>query len=187
MKKLFFLALTLLSAIGVQAKVYLVDVLQPTESQKIRVCSPKTDMTSMNAMEVSHLYRSNGGITLIGGAHGLVGGNEHGYAVYKLNRAYSKLSFFLSPTAFVGKPTDKSILTVTADGKRVLDQPVFNYDAPRFITIDVKNVDELRFKVVVGEIDLSLAKMQFERTLRIGHKTLRLCDRLALFPQLHLS
>ncbi|MBO4453805.1 MAG: NPCBM/NEW2 domain-containing protein [Paludibacteraceae bacterium] len=160
MKKIFFLALTLLSAIGAQSKVYLVDVLQPTESQKIRVCSPKTDMTSMNAMEVSHLYRSNGGITLIGGAHGLVGSNEHGFAVYKLNKAYSKLSFFLAPTAYVGKPQDKSILTITADGKRVLDQPVFNYDAPRFITIDVKNVDELRFKVVVGEIDLSLAKIQ---------------------------
>ncbi len=160
MKKLFSIALMALSIGALNAQVYLTDALKPTEENRITAVSSKMDVNSYDAPRIAHIYRCNATLIVKGAAHGLIGSDDHGFATYKLNGAYSKLTFWLGPTSRAGDTTSKSVLTILADGKRVLDQPVFNYDAPRFVTIDVKGVNELKFKALMGELDIALAYAQ---------------------------
>ena len=55
---------------------------------------------------------------------------------------------------------DPSISRCWADGVRIYDQPIFHADPPRFVTLDVEGVDELQFKVIIGEINLTLGQIQ---------------------------
>lgn len=160
MKKVLLVAALVLGTIALQAQVYLTDVLKPSEEHRIKTTTSKADTKSYDAMRIAHIYHVNATLVLNGAAHGLVGSDDHAYATYKLNGAYSKLTFWLGPTYRAGGVGSKSLLTITADGKRVFDQPVFNYDPPRFITIDVKGVNEIKFKVLVGELDIALAYAQ---------------------------
>ena len=151
MKKVLLVVALLMGTIALQAQVYLTDVLKPAEEHRIKTSNSKADTKSYDAMRLCHIYHVNATLVLNGAAHGFIGSDDHAYATYKLNGAYSKLTFWLGPTYRAGGFSAKSLLTITADGKRVFDQPVFNYDPPRFITIDVKGVDEIKFKVLVGE------------------------------------
>jgi hypothetical protein len=160
MKKVLLVAALVLGTIALQAQVYLTDVLKPAEEHRLKTTTSKADTKSYDAMRIAHIYHVNATLVLSGAAHGLVGSDDHAYATYKLNGAYSKLTFWLGPTYRAGGLSAKSLLTITADGKRVFDQPVFNYDPPRFVTIDVKGVDEIKFKVLVGELDIALAYAQ---------------------------
>ena len=160
MKKVLLIAALVLGTIVLQAQVYLTDVLKPAEEHRLKTTTSKADTKSYDAMRIAHIYHVNATLVLSGAAHGLVGSDDHAYATYKLNGAYSKLTFWLGPTYRAGGLSAKSLLTITADGKRVFDQPVFNYDPPRFVTIDVKGVDEIKFKVLVGELDIALAYAQ---------------------------
>ena len=160
MKKVLLVAALVLGTIALQAQVYLTDVLKPAEEHRLKTTTSKADTKSYDAMRIAHIYHVNATLVLSGAAHGLVGSDDHAYATYKLNGAYSKLTFWLGPTYRAGELSAKSLLTITADGKRVFDQPVFNYDPPRFVTIDVKGVDEIKFKVLVGELDIALAYAQ---------------------------
>lgn len=160
MRNLFVAVFCLVGSIALQAQVYLVDVLKPTEEKRLRIIDSKADPKSSSSIRISHIYYTNGGMEISGAAHGLIGSDDHGYAVYHLGGKYDRLTFYLGPTHHVGNAQSKSILTITADGKRVFDSPVFNYDPPRFVNINVSGVDEVRFKVLVGEIDLALAQVQ---------------------------
>ena len=160
MKKVLLVAALVLGTIALQAQVYLTDVLKPAEEHRLKTTTSKADTKNYDAMRIAHIYHVNATLVLSGAAHGLVGSDDHAYATYKLNGAYSKLTFWLGPTYRAGGLSAKSLLTITADGKRVFDQPVFNYDPPRFVTIDVKGVDEIKFKVLVGELDIALAYAQ---------------------------
>ena len=160
MKKVLLVAALVLGTIALQAQVYLTDVLKPAEEHRLKTTTSKADTKSYDAMRIAHIYHVNATLVLSGAAHGLVGSDDHAYATYKLNGAYSKLTFWLGPTYRAGGLSAKSLLTITADGKRVFDQPVFNYDPPQFVTIDVKGVDEIKFKVLVGELDIALAYAQ---------------------------
>ncbi|MBQ9427813.1 MAG: NPCBM/NEW2 domain-containing protein [Paludibacteraceae bacterium] len=159
MKKRFLVAIVgLLCVLALEAQTYLVDVYKPTAENRIRVSSSKSD----DLKTISYIYRTNGGFSIAGDAHGLIGGDNHGWCTYKIGGKYSKMSFWVG-SAFVNAgtgPLNKSVLTIWADGVRIYDQPIFHADPPRFVTLDIEGVDELQFKVIIGEIDLTLGQIQ---------------------------
>ena len=79
-----------------------------------------------------------------------------GYAVFRLGREYEKLMFVLGYENFEsgaggnGSYTEPSIFTVTADGRKILDEVVYPYGIPHRFTLDIKGVDELKFQIVSG-------------------------------------
>ena len=91
MKKRVFIILLLLGAIGSKAQTYLVDVYKPTAENRIQVSSSKSD----DLMTISYIYRTNGGFSIAGDAHGLIGGDNHGWCTYKIGGKYSKMSFWV--------------------------------------------------------------------------------------------
>ncbi|MBR1879002.1 MAG: hypothetical protein IJ814_08400 [Paludibacteraceae bacterium] len=165
MKRLYFLFFIACAGLAsLHAQAYLVNTLQPTEKNRLSVSSTKTasEWGEDMLLKMSYIFRSNGGFLLEGDAHGLIGGDNHGYVTYQLNGQYDKISFWLAPgfTTQGVAPLDKTILTVRGDNKLLYDKPVFHADPPRFITLNVKGVKELKFKLLIGEIDLSFAKVQ---------------------------
>ena len=160
MKKTIILLTLAMTALTAYAQTYLIEALKPTEENRIKIISSKVGLNDYDAQRIAHIYHVNTTLVIRGAAHGLVGSDDHGYVTYNLKGKYSKLTFWLGPTSRAGGTTAKTLLTITADGKRIFDQPVFNYDPPRFVTLDVTGVDEIKFKVLVGEIDLALAYAQ---------------------------
>ena len=166
MRKLIISSILLLSTLTISAQAYLVSTLKPTEANRQRISSVKADPNSDwgqdYGLRPGYIYNSNAGFELDGDAHGLTGGDNHGYVTYKLNKQYDKMSFWLGPEflrAGVG-PLDKTVLTIWTDNKRVFDKVIFNADPPRWVVLDVKGVDEIKFKIAIGEIDLAFAKVQ---------------------------
>ncbi len=161
MKKLFLLLYTLYIVPSfIFSQAYLIEALKPTEQNRISIVSSKVGLKDFDAQRIAHIYHVNTTLVIKGAGHGLIGSDDHGYVTYNLKGAYSKLTFWLGPTARAGGLSAKSLLTITADGKRVFDKPVFQYDPPQFVTIDVKGVDELKMKTLVGELDIALAYAQ---------------------------
>lgn len=160
MKKTIILLTLAMTALTAYAQTYLIEALKPTEENRIKIISSKVGLNDFDAQRIAHIYHVNTTLVIRGAAHGLIGSDDHGYVTYNLKGEYSKLTFWLGPTSRAGGTTAKTLLTITADGKRIFDQPVFNYDPPRFVTLDVTGVDEIKFKVLVGEIDLALAYAQ---------------------------
>ena len=160
MKRTIILLALAVAALSAYAQTYLIEALKPTEENRISIISSKVDVNGYDATRIAHIYRCNATLVIKGAAHGLVGSDDHGYVTYNLKGAYSKLTFWLGPTRRAGGLTAKSLLTITADGRRVFDKPVFQYDPPQFVTIDVKGVDELKMKALVGELDIALAYAQ---------------------------
>lgn len=166
-----FLVLVLMAMLSchcsmVFAQAYLVSTLKPTEANRQRISSakadPNMDWGTDYGLRPAYIYNSNAGFVLDGDAHGFIGGDNHGFATYKLNKQYSKLSFWLGPEYLHPgiNPLDKTVLTIWADGRRILDKVIFNSDPPQFVVLNIKDVDELKFKLSIGEIDLAFAKAQ---------------------------
>ena len=154
----------LAGVMSLQAQIYLVDAIQPTSQNRLDISSTKATLTwgTDMARRLSYIFKVNGGFMIPGDAHGFIGGENHGWCVYNLGKKYDKISFWLGPDfGHAGvNPLDKSVLTIRADGKIIYDKAIFNSDAPRFVVLDVKGVDELKFKVSIGEIDLDFGYVQ---------------------------
>ncbi len=174
MRKSLGIVLLLAAVMSLQAQIYVVDSIQPTSSNGFTISSTKATLTwGMDmARQLSYIFKVNGGFMIRGDAHGFIGGEDHGWCVYNLGKKYDKMSFWLGPDfqhAGVG-PLDKSVLTIRADGKIIFDKAVFNSDAPKFVVLDVKGVDELKFKVSLGEIDVDFGYVQLWKE---GEKVVR--------------
>lgn len=165
MKKLFLSLVVLFSSLGVTAQVYMADVLKPIEEHRLTVSSSKADKpysTNDNSglLTMCNIYQLNGGISIGGAAQGAIAHDDHGFATYQLNKEYSQMTFWLGAFSNYGKPNNKSVLTIWADGRRIYDKPVFFQDAPIYVTLKVQDVEELKFKVAVGEVDIVLGQLQ---------------------------
>lgn len=174
MRKSLGILLLLAATMSLQAQIYLIDSLQPIEQHNFHVSSKNAKYTSGVDMllQLSYIYYTNTGFRISGAAHGFIGSDDHGFCTYSLGKKYDKISFWLGPQflrAGVG-PLDKNVLTIRADGKIIYDKPIFNSDAPRFVVLDVKGVDKLKFKVNIGEIDLALGMVQLWKE---GEKVVR--------------
>ena len=166
--KRFTTILTLLLLFGqtLVAQTNLTDALKPTDERR---CSR---FTSKEKQFCIARYPYRGGFVLKTGLGGLISSdNPGGHVVYNLGGAYDKLTFVMGPYGgeYHGPNYDdlngpnsagdgsNVIVTVRGDGRTLLDEVVWNHDAPREVTLDVKGVCELRFDVMRGETSLAVS------------------------------
>ena len=166
MKRTIFLLVTLLLTCRfATAQTYLTDALKPSNERRC------TRYTSKDKAFCIARYGYRGGFVLKTGLGGLISSdNPGGHVVYNLNGAYDKLTFVMGPYGgdyntgefeYFNGPNSAGdgsnvIVTVKGDGRMLLDEVVWNHDAPREVTLDVKGVKELRFDVMQGSTDLAV-------------------------------
>lgn len=153
MKKIFVILSVLIAgvmAVSAQTK-YLVNMFTPVESRHYKAYKYTGESSRQIAM--------SGGLKWYGGftiGH-TVGPYNPGYATFKLGGKYEHLMFVLGHEDFntgsggTGFSTDPRIVTVYADGRKVVDELVFPYGLPKRITLNIKGVDEVKFVLVSGE------------------------------------
>ena len=84
-------------------------------------------------------------------------GREQGYVEFKLDKKYSTFQFILG-TVFSYGANASGVLVIQGDGKNLLDKVIRNYSIPTVMTLDVTDVDVLRFEQVKGEINFGFAE-----------------------------
>ena len=157
MKRVFTLMAALVFVTsGLLAQVHLTDAVKVTDSKRYDPFTMKSGKT-MNIAD----YHYSAGFLLDTGLGGLISDpNPGGYVVFALNGAYNKLTFVMGPGGYY-RPNSNSddrnvIVTVKGDGQTLMDEVVWNHDAPREMVLDVKGVKELRFDVFRGEVTLAV-------------------------------
>ena len=139
LSKLLVIALFILFLLPAGAQVYLIDVLKPVEQQG---CSIE-GINGNTATIGSHKYPKY--FYLRGPEGGLIGSGKPGVAVYQLGGKYSKLTFWLGAANANPSGDDGDVIvTITGDGKRLLDTPIFDHSAPRWVELDVTGINEIR-------------------------------------------
>lgn len=89
---------------------------------------------------------------------GLISDGIKGSVTFNINGGYEKLSFIVGPnTSGAGSLSANSIVTIKADGRLIFDEVLFESDAPRFCTLDIKGAKQLVFTVVQGSVPVSFA------------------------------
>ena len=166
MKKILLTLAVIMLASSVMSQVYLTDALKPTNERRC------TRFTSKDKAFCVARYGYRGGFVLKTGLGGLISSdNPGGHVVYNLNGTYDKLSFVMGPYGgeyntgefeYFNGPNSAGdgsnvIVTVKGDGRTLLDEVVWNHDAPREVVLDVKGIKELRFDVMRGSTDLAVA------------------------------
>lgn len=82
---------------------------------------------------------------------GLIASAESAFVTYNLGGQYEKLTFVVGPAhANPNGLGAAGVLVVRADGRTLMDYVVHDYDEVRYVTLDVKGVNELTFKNVKG-------------------------------------
>lgn len=157
-KTLFCSIALFVSCIGAQAQVYLVDRYKPTESSRYKA------FTSSSGEKLDIASKMIGsGFALNTGKNGLVAEDNPGYVVFHLKGAYSKISFIIGPrgsSQSYNSFDDNVIVTIKADGKRIFDEVIQAWHAPREVVLDINGVDELRIDLPRGATDLAFGRVK---------------------------
>lgn len=97
-------------------------------------------------------------IKMAGGEKGYAGFNiddEGAYVTFDIEGEYKTLTFTM---AHHHECNDEvGIVTVHADGKKILDEKVRGYEPPRTYSLDVSDVNELKFMVAGGDVNVMVA------------------------------
>lgn len=101
-------------------------------------------------------YTATSGFTLGQSGSYLIAPEKIGMVTFNLAGKYNKLTFIMGPMAGQGVSKSPSVVTVRADGKKLLDEKFYDYDIPRPYEINVAGVRELTFDIIVGEIYLGV-------------------------------
>ena len=154
MKKFFaVISLLSISLIHICAQAPLVNTLTPTSASKCTIYKSQGDAMTLSG------YKVKSGFSLSSPSGGLISDNKPGKVVFSLKGAYSKLSFVIGPS-YNSSYGASSIVTISADGKRLMDEVFFGQDAPRFYTLDVTGADELTFSIPRGGVDMCFGNMK---------------------------
>lgn len=155
MKKNLFLLLMLSCVVGsVKAQVYLTDALKPKDSYLYQ------DFPSKGPDVTVGRYPYKGGFEIrTGKSNILIATDKPGYAVFNLKGAYEKMTFVMGPSRQIGED-DNVIVTIKGDGSFLLDEVVSSHDAPKAFSIDVNGVDELRFDLPRGTVDVAFGELK---------------------------
>lgn len=126
--------------------------LKPVEEQKYHTYNSGLYLSG---------YELASGFSLWSPKGGLIADNVKGKAVFDLKGAYEKLSFIVGPRiSGEGSFKSYSIVTIKADSRILFDEVVYESDAPRFVTLDLKGAQQLSFTVVDGSVDISFANVK---------------------------
>lgn len=152
MKNILVIFVTILSVgfnnLNAQS-VYLVDNHAPVDSY--RYTAYKSSSSKKIAM--SGGLEWSGGFTL----YCTVGPYRAGYATFDIGAKYSKLLFVLGVENYgrgaggSGIAIEPNLVTIYADGHKILDKKVYPYGIPERIELDVEGVKELKFSIVQGD------------------------------------
>lgn len=162
------LAMLFLGIGVVTAQVKLVETLKPVSQNRYKSWTTKDDPFCIA------IWGYSGGFKLSTGAGGLVSAdNPGGHVAFNLGGAYDKISFVMGPggSRYWGKDNSLNgpnsngdgsnvIVTVTGDDETLLDEVVWNHDAPREVVLDVKGVKLLRFEVLRGSTDVAFGAVK---------------------------
>lgn len=114
----------------------------------------------------SYCYKAGSAMEIYGGlkwSNGFSIGNtvgpyKAGYATFRVGGQYDKLTFVLGlKKGSYG--SDPRIVTVYADGKKVMDQVVRMYGIHQRMTLDIKGANELKFMLTKGEGTICFAEV----------------------------
>lgn len=84
-----------------------------------------------------------------------------GKVSFSLGGKYSKLTFMMGPMADSQHISDRpTIVTVRADGRKLLDEKFQDYDISRSFEIDVTGAQEVTFDVIAGDGYIGVGKPQ---------------------------
>lgn len=86
------------------------------------------------------------------------GPTEPGYAEFSLKGRYSTLTFILGCSHAESAGTDKAVLAVRGDGRKLMERVVTEYDVPQRVTLDITGVDRLRFEIVMNDIRIGITE-----------------------------
>lgn len=148
MRKIFILPILLLCCLSANAQSLLVNTLKPVDYNHFH-----SDNTSLNIGG----RKISGFFMLDAPKSGLIGSGESSFVTYNLGGLYDKLTFIMGPA--VANPNgigDVGIIVVSADGRTLLDEVVHDYDATRYVTLNVVGIDKLTFKVVKGSQNVGI-------------------------------
>ena len=156
MKKFFALIVLLaVSILNLEAQTTLVSSITPASSTKYRAYKSSDEVIKLGGYEVRY------GFTLGSPEGGLIADKIPSTAVFNLKGAYSKITLIAGPnTAGTLSNKSNSIVTITADGRRIFDEVIFGHDAPRFYTFDVTGVNEIIFSVPRGDVDAAFGNVK---------------------------
>ena len=193
MKRLLTTTLiTLLAVFTAGAQDYLVKKFQPVES--LRYHPHYAGVRGENDDMYIATFRCSNGFNLYKGVT-YDDGKEGAYAVFSLKGQYEKITFIMGPgrsndDRFAAGDQGKDIIIVTADGKRLVDDVLHQWDAPKIVTLDISGVDMLRFEdwsglegVYFGEIKL-WKKGQTPTPYNISNSGLMAKDKVKLMEEL---
>ncbi len=156
MKKFFaFIVLLAVSILNLEAQTTLVSSITPASSTKYHAYKSSSEIIKLGGYEVRY------GFTLGSPEGGLIADKIPSKAVFNLKGAYSKITLIAGPnTAGTLSNKSNSIVTITADGRRIFDEVIFGHDAPRFYTFDVTGVNEIVFSVPRGDVDAAFGNVK---------------------------
>ena len=186
-KKLILLLASMLVAFGAAAQQsavrYLTDLAKPADGSRRCHVVPHSTKDGADKIQMGGVGWDGGFVIGYG-----VGPYDPGIAVFKIGGKYEKLLFVLGQTG----NTDGShgpfpslsqggVLAVYVDGRKVVDEIIQSWDAPRRFELDVAGVDEVKFALVQGEYYVGIA----EATLwASGQKPLPTGNLLPAKPQM---
>ncbi len=138
------LAIAVMSAIGLdlygQTVVYLSDAFKPVDSHGYTRAS---ELVYGGAMEIGGM-RYKKGFEM----RTTEGPTQLGYAEFSLNGKYKTINFIIGSTETNSVSKKKSIVIVTADGKKLMDKIISACDVPQRVSLDITGVDKLKFEIV---------------------------------------
>lgn len=150
------LVLMCIAVSGIFAQTSIPGALKPVESRKYR-----SENSANGCAAVISGYKCMSGFSLGSPKGGLIADGIKGSATFDLKGAYDKCTFAVGPDVLgEGALRDYSIVTAKADGKIVFDEVIYESDAPRFFTIDVKGANQLVFTVVDGSVGISFGNVK---------------------------
>ncbi len=192
MKKIIFTVLFVFVAFNAGAQDYLVKKFKPVDSHRYHphyagVRGEDEDMYIAT-------FRCSNGFNLYKGVTN-DDAKEGAYATFSLKGQYEKITFLMGPgrktdDRYAAGDTGTDIILVTADGRRLVDDVLHQWDAPKIVTLDISGVDMLRFEdwsglegVYFGEIKL-WKKGQEPTPYNISNAALMAKDKVKLMEEL---
>ncbi|MBP3202880.1 MAG: NPCBM/NEW2 domain-containing protein [Bacteroidales bacterium] len=160
MKRTLLSLLLLAANLSAGAQVYLSKTYKPIEMRKYNPHYPGVS-NEEDHMTIAGFRYTNGFGLRNGVLHDQA--KEWAYAVFSLKGEYEKISFVLGfdrGGIFAPDNEDASIITIKADGRRIFDEVVRSWHAPREVVLDISGVDELRFDHLKGLYTMGFAEVK---------------------------
>lgn len=137
------------------------------EAQTLLTTLPAEDQVAYTPVKSGQKQIMMGGLAVTSGfslgqrAQYLISPSKVGKVTFSLGGKYSKLTFMMGPMAesehVSSKPT---IVTVRADGRKLLDEKFYDYDISRPYELDVSGVQKITFDILVGDGYIGVGKPQ---------------------------